>query len=408
MKQIIMNIGYYDELMLRDRIMTEEDIAELMGLCADNGCTRVQLRVGGPVGRYLYPTKLPNRMVFDRDEAMRSTEFPGVSDIPSERRKQADRWQWQLDTIQETMARFDPLAVARDAAKARGLEFYVWFDIHDDFYPGHLSDFMLNHPECQWTSRDGLHRYNYLRSHAFPEAREDLLGYVREIAEYKPDGFYLCTCNHAQHGPHPGKIDFYGFEAPVAERYLELYDVDIRETADIDMEAWHRVKGEFMTELFRGIKQAIEPVGAKLSIGTHLGDYTCFRSPYFTNYGRISARYYNDWRTWVGEGIADGLVMGDYQPVWEKQGRDYWRYFGEPVDSAERPGDVAAEMYADECKGKCELYYFSGHMHGERVGRIIKTCGKAIREHPADGFVVHEAMVVEQTDTWDVLKEAAG
>jgi len=330
----------------------------------------------------------------------------GVPQVRAEREKVADRCAWWLEAYKETLERFDPLVVACRAAQEKGLEFYAWIDPFDEHYPGHLSHFLTQHPECQWTARDGLQRYNYLRSYAFPEAREDFLGYVREVLAAGPDGLYLCTSCHTQHYPRPVIQDFYGFEAPVAERYLERHGVDIRETLDIDKDAWHGIKGEFVTEFYRSIKDEARKVGAKVCIGCQLGDHMTFRYPFFRGYDHVSARFHADWRTWVNEGIADSLVIGDYQPLWNKG--DYWRGSGEPIESADLPAEVAADLFADECKGKAEIYLFSAWMHKPDFPEGLRVRGDVLRRDRSDGMIVHEAMSIEEADAWEEMAAMVG
>ena len=398
MKKIIMNVDYNDEVWIRKRPMTEQDIEELLDLCARHGCCAVNWRVTC-LGSYQYPTQRPNRWMFDREDYMASAGVHGVASVLAERGKQVQERLRLARDERETLARIDPVKTARRIARDKGLEFHIWFDIFDDNYAGYLSQFMLDNPRCQWTTQDGQQTYNYLRSYAFPEAREDQLGYIRELAQYEPDGFYLATSHHSGHVPRPIDPDLYGYEEPVARRFRDLYGVDIRETEDFDRGAWHRVKGEFVTQFYREVKAELDRVGAKLCIGSHLGDYTTFRYPYFSDH--VTARYYNDWRTWVEEGIADSLMVGDYQAMWRWD--DSWNRYDEPVKGAELPVDVAAEIYADFCRGRCDLYYFSGWMHPPQFPDCLRVRGETLRNHPADGIVVHEAMSVEQAEAWDQM-----
>ena len=99
------------------------------------------------------------------------------------------------------------------------------------------------------------------------------------------------------HGGEHG--DQYSFNPPGAEAFKECCGVDVL-PQNFGLEAWRRLRGEFITEYLRDVRRHCDERGLTLGIGVPLGDY--FRPPL----GNI----FLDWRTWVQEKIIDFITPG--------------------------------------------------------------------------------------------------
>ena len=219
-----------------------------------------------------------------------------------------------VETVREILSRIDPLECAVESAHRVNLEIYPRIDIFLDGCPEevliytfrnekpqphlHQSRFSIEHPEYLAVDRGGRNRHWGVLELAYPEVREYKLGLIREVAEgYDVDGVFLMVPSHDTPPAYFG--DQYGFNKPVVEEYERRYGVNILK-GDFDLEAWRRLRGEYLTLFFREVKQYLSKTGKKLGLGIAQGDY--LGPPY--------GNMHMDWRTWVEEGIADELLVG--------------------------------------------------------------------------------------------------
>ena len=105
------------------------------------------------------------------------------------------------------------------------------------------------------------------------------------VDNYRCDGVYISTRGHRIVPEHS---DDYGFNPPVAEAFKERYGVDIL-TQNFDLEAWRRLRGEFITEYLRDVRKLCDERGLTFGIGVPPGDH----------FGPPIGNIFLDWRTWV-------------------------------------------------------------------------------------------------------------
>ena len=239
----------------------------------------------------------------------------------------------------DVLARFDPPQVAVDAARRHAVRIILWLTIADFFIirPSYdldrasidairranvpidrdgepllvLVDQVFDeHPEYCWTSRDGRHHYKGVPSLAVPEAAQRLLDQIGEAAAYDADGVYLCTRTHSKRPEWYGYTDTapdgFGYEAPIRAEYQSRHGIDIG-TDEFDHDAWHRLKGEYLTRFLHRAKQIVAPRRQDLMLGikpdrlSYLWAGTGVRTDF--------AQLYKDWETWSSQGLLDGLVL---------------------------------------------------------------------------------------------------
>ena len=210
--------------------------------------------------------------------------------------------------ILDTIRNVDDAQIATSAARDVGLPVYCYFNAYDEGMPPHVPNY--THREYDWESRFFTKNSDYyacdrnwqkkhwgVPEYAYPEVREykcQELSYF--LDNYTWDGVYISTRGHrmpAEHG------DQYGFNRPVVDAYRERFGVDIL-TENFDLEAWRRLRGEFLTQYFRDVRRIVNDRGLKLIVGVPPGDY----------FGPPIGNLFLDWRTWISEKIVDGLIVG--------------------------------------------------------------------------------------------------
>lgn len=307
-----------------------------------------------------------------------------------------------------TLARMDPIATARDACRRHGIEFYIWLDVIDE----RRGNFLLEHPECLVIGRDGKAPWPGLRSYANAAAVENELAVIDELAAYRPDGMYMSLSCHTRHLNFPEQEDYFGFEVPVAEAYRRETGRDLFKIATPeDYETWHRIKGDFFTEFLRKAKQHLKPMNVRLMVGTQFGRYTNLTSPYFT--GLVKYRFETQWKRWVDEGIADALVLGDYEWPWDRVPTWEPKQFNPP--EGKQVADLCAPEYVKYIGDRAETFIFSSwlsayaqHHKGASAANLVDAMrmrSRTVQETGVDGICLHEAWTFEKYKGFDTVVE---
>ena len=203
----------------------------------------------------------------------------------------------------------DDAAIATEAAREAGIKIFCYVDMYDEGQPPHVdsfthqrynweSKFFAQHPEFYARDRIWQNKHWGVPEYAYDEVRDykcrEELAYL--VDNYSWDGVYISTRGHrmpAEHG------DQYGFNEPVVSAFNERYGVDIL-THNFDLEAWRRLRGEFVTQYIREVRALCEERGLELGIGVPPGDY----------FGPPLGNLYLDWRTWIQDRIIDFIVVG--------------------------------------------------------------------------------------------------
>ena len=136
-----------------------------------------------------------------------------------------------------------------------------------------------------------------IMSPSFPETRSLWMGWVTAMLDAGADGIDIRPGNH--------HADFawieYGFEEPVRSEMLTCTGVDIWETDDFDYDLWRRIRGEGWTQFVREVSAVVRGRGKKLTV--HI-DSTYDGAPGTGG----SMNLVCDWRTWITEGLIDGVT----------------------------------------------------------------------------------------------------
>jgi len=401
-KNIVMNVDYFDELGLHDEPMGPKQVEALVKECAERGVDTIFWRAAG-IGIAGYPSK-----VLASPEKTAKTAYSLVAarakDTPyaglGKPREDADR------LLRASLTCMDPLSVARDACHRHGLKFFVWLDPFDEM----CSYFVFEHPECQILGRDGKSSWPGMRSYCIKEAVENQLAVVDEVLAYHPDGLYLSTSCHSRHLQFPEPDDFFGFEKPVVESYKKRVGRGIDE-GTFDADAWNDIKGDGFTEFLRQTSLRSKKTGAKLAVATQFGKHTVFASPYFSTH--IPYRFTTQWKRWIDEGIADILVLGDYEWTWDPG--PVWEAKGISVQKGRYAADELTPEYVKYVNGRAECLLFSSwlsayaqHHKGASAADLegaMRMRSATIKATGADGICLHEAHTFEHYKGFDTVSE---
>ncbi len=408
-KKLVMNVDFFDELDLHGESMGPENVEELVKQCKLAGVDRMCWRALG-LGIPGYPSKLVKgvKWVTTADLSLSVARMSAAEREAYAKRRAAGGSEYWEGRLTATLARMDPIATARDACRRHGIEFYIWLDLIDE----RMGSFLLGHPECLVLGRDGKTPWPGLRSYANAAAVENQLAVIDELAAYRPDGLYLSTSCHTRHLNFPEPDDFFGFEAPVAEAYRRETGRDLFAIATAEEYAiWHRIKGDFFTEFLRRAKQRMKPLNVRLMVGTQFGRYTNLTSPYFD--GPVKYRFETQWKRWVDEGIADALVLGDYEWPWDRV--PTWGPKGIKPPEGKQVADLCSPEYVQYIGGRAETFLFSSwlsayaqHHKGasaDNLEEAMRMRSRTLQETGVGGICLHEAWTFEKYKGFDTIHE---
>ncbi|HJO03716.1 MAG TPA: hypothetical protein QGG47_07070 [Acidobacteriota bacterium] len=211
---------------------------------------------------------------------------------------------------------WDDLEKVPQLAAAAGLRTYLYVSIFDDGWPlgspeerahsyhnamhcQHVawqSHFSRDHPELLVQDRHDNHQAGVLYL-ACAEVRSHLVQrFVRLLERGSLDGLFVCLRSQSRPADHG---DQYGYNQPVRSDFHELTGHDLLEAGHEELQIWRDLLGGYLTELLRELRQATQARGLRLAVGAPRGDVL----------GPPLGNSTLQWRTWVGEGLLDELVI---------------------------------------------------------------------------------------------------
>jgi len=148
-----------------------------------------------------------------------------------------------------------------------------------------------------------------------------------------------------------------------------------------------------------------------LAVGTQFGPYTELTSPVFST--SVKYRFETQWKRWVDEGIADALILGDYEWTWDRV--PPWEAKGIHPPAGRQVSDVLAPEYVAYVAGRAKLLFFSSwlsayaqHHQGASAGNLedaMRMRARTVLETGADGICLHEAHTFEYYKGFDTVSE---
>jgi uncharacterized lipoprotein YddW (UPF0748 family) len=300
MRETVLNVDYYDIVISTGSLYDESCIEELFQKCADNGISTVLWRLS-ICGVAAWHSKV--RSWYDAKYVQAPHAYNMV----------------------RILRKFDPLEVACRLGKKYGVKVFAWITVMDeDATPGLISDFVLEHTECTWQSRDQRRFLRGALCYAYPEVMEFRLNELQEVLNYDLDGVYLCTRSHARHGNESRDLDDFGYNPPIVKEYSKRHGVDILHD-DFDKLKFYEIQGDFFTDFIRRSSSAIKEKKLPLWLGIHSDGYSLMN---ISPMGHMKL----DYRHWVEEDLIDGLIVAageavlDKHDLWFRDLRDRYRF----------------------------------------------------------------------------------
>jgi len=399
--EVIVDVGVADEVWMRKHKMTEADVNQLVAQLKEAGCQRLHVTCGC-LGTFPYRSALEYPFRFDPEHARANAITPFPKELGTDLESYiAQHTAWNNRFADIIHNDFDPPTAFIRAGHQQGMKVYAWIDLFDGGWPGYRSKFLEEHPHCQWVGKDGKTYFKGVWDYAWPEARAFRVAQARELLDRGVDGIHCSARSHARHLPNTHDEDYYGYSEPIVQAFQRKYGIDIRATQDFDRAAWHDLKGEAMLDLYRDLAGLCHSRGKKLCIGLQLGRHTQFAvDDYFST--NVVLRYSNHWRKLVDEGIADELILGDYEAVkgtdWKNVREGGWRVKPDiQLREGEDLYDWASREYQSYCHGKTRLYLFSQWMETDprKLEPLLTFWADTTRKHSFDGITMHEAWTFE-------------
>ena len=359
--EFIMDVDTGDEMLQYQEGMTAADVDKCVKAVKDAGITSVALRMQClGIAQYRSPVLASvdwaHSVEFKENDRRRN---PKDSNAPYLRlHKNVEIG------LKATLAKMDiPREVVR-ACKEQGVKIYFWVDLFDEMF----GKFLYENPDCQVHTPEGV-VFPGLRDYSNEKAVAEKLEEIAEMLEYGPEGIYLCTSCHTRHRVFPEPDGAFG-----------------------------RLEAKYMTDFLARLKKLCEPKGVKIYPGISIGEDLEFYSPYFSNHSKYTV--VQDWKTWVDEKLVDGLIIGDYECLWNKT-MESWKKRGITKNSPEFAIDALSKPYIDYAKGKVKLLFFGGSAY-QTASKEIKDSlemhrvfADTILRHGYDGVMLHEVMGYE-------------
>ena len=255
-----------------------------------------------------------------------------------------------LERVDQTLAEFPVLKTLLAAAEREGIEVWAWYPtIYSNGAPPtgpgftttwlYENKFGTDHPEVLSVDRAGNKQF-MVWEYAYPEARAAKVSeFVQFAKDYGFKRFVACLRTEAaQNQPAPKHADQFGFNAPVVAEMKKRHGIDILTDPRFDysqpkfdgrdplLEKWRTLRGEYLTQFYRELRQALNEVDPKIQIAVQIpGDRA----------GTCLGNWPLDWRTWIDEGLVNEfvvpVVLDGYEGYGAKAQPEDFGYINAPV-----------------------------------------------------------------------------
>lgn len=394
--ELVLNLDFYDMIYLdppyckgvkdRDGHYSREQLEALITRAADSGFTIINFRVA-IAGKVAYRSKIKD----------------AGDDQPE---------------ISRTLQAYDPLAVAIESAHKNGIKCYAWMTPFDD--SGNVkgyeergrgimqSKFSWLNPQYQLLSRNGDDPLWGVYSFGYPEVVEYWLSQINEILAYKPDGLFFSDRSHSNMSKRQVE---YGFNPPVIERYKKLHGGDPRDPAHYDLKKFSSVQGDFYTDFLRQATKPIRDAGAHLMVKV---SWRQEDNRIAHRLGSLDKSFFQ-WDRWIEGGIIDELVIGGDAAT--GTGPEFVLPYFDTKADINRPDYFRQNPHSIPIYRWLTLHDWAWPSEKEKVtnasgtrtfkNSIVETMLSKVKESGVNGVLMHEALVIESFDQWELYKNMA-
>ncbi|MBL8861880.1 MAG: family 10 glycosylhydrolase [Planctomycetes bacterium] len=215
---------------------------------------------------------------------------------------------------------FDPLAVALERARARGIELHAWINVVPAWWgttpPADPRQIWNAKPEWSWFDQQGerqrfSERFYVSLNPCLPEVRAYLVEVARELAIHYPvDGIHLDYIRFPNEPPATPK----GLDYPRDARTLKLFRDATGKTPESDRAAWDGWRTEQVTQLVRDLRKMLSHARPRAKLSAAVG-----WSP-----DKAKKEHFQDSRTWLREGLLDVVYPMNYAndfATWSERAR---------------------------------------------------------------------------------------
>ncbi len=318
-----------------------------------SGCATPSPRVVGPV-RALWVTRFDYRTEDDVRRIVAETSEAGFNTLMFQVRGNGTAfWRSSLEPWADELGGrdpgFDPLAVAVEAAHARGVELHAWVNVMPSWRgatpPSDPAQLWNARPDWHWFDRGGTRQplvdgFYVSLNPCLPEVRRYLVDVFRElVAGYEVDGLHL---DYVRFVDDLVEADAYPRDPRTVALFFSEHGRMPRAEGD---DAFARWKGEQVTKLVRAIRAMVDEERPELILSAAVGAVP--EGP--------ADRHHRDSAGWAREGLVDAVFPMNYakDPAEFSRRADAWRRLGSPVRvvtgvhvGPDRPPDVLARLLA--------------------------------------------------------------
>lgn len=205
---------------------------------------------------------------------------------------------------------FDPLAVAIEEAHSHGIALHAWVNVVPAWWGGVAPKNPLHvyhqHPDWLWYDQNGARqplqdRFYVSLNPCLPEVRYYIVSVLADLlARYAVDGLHMDYVRYPCEPPvipSGSAIDY-----PRDARTVALYALEVGKAPDVDKAAWTQWRNEQLTLLVRAIRVMQREVRPSAVLSAAVG----------SDPEHHYAKYFQDARTWAGEGLVDLFVPMNY------------------------------------------------------------------------------------------------
>jgi uncharacterized lipoprotein YddW (UPF0748 family) len=205
---------------------------------------------------------------------------------------------------------FDPLAVAIEESRSRGIALHAWVNVLPAWWggapPKNLAQLYHAHPDWFWYDQNGTRaplqpRFYVSLNPCLPEVRYYLVSVFADIlARYPVDGLHMDYVRFPCESPVIPSGS--GIDYPRDARTVARYETEVGKAPDADRAAWTKWRNDELTKLVRAIRAMQRELRPKAALSAAVG----------SDPEHHYQHYFQDVRTWAGEGLIDLFVPMNY------------------------------------------------------------------------------------------------